>query len=63
MLEDREFFIRKAIGWVLRETARKRPGLVCAWLLPRAARASAVTIREAIKPLSGEQRTAVLAAR
>ena len=28
MLEDREFFIRKAIGWVLRDTARKRPGLV-----------------------------------
>ena len=38
MLEEREFFIRKAIGWVLRDTARKRPELVHQWLLPRAAR-------------------------
>jgi 3-methyladenine DNA glycosylase AlkD len=63
MLDDREFFVRKAIGWVLRDTARKRPGLVYAWLLPRAARASAVTVREAIKPLSEPQRAAILAAR
>jgi 3-methyladenine DNA glycosylase AlkD len=51
MLGDKEFFIRKAIGWVLRETAKKRPNLVYTWLLPRASRASAVTIREAVKPL------------
>jgi 3-methyladenine DNA glycosylase AlkD len=63
MLEDKEFFVRKAIGWVLRETARKRPGLAYTWLLPRAAQASAVTIREAIKPLSEQQRAAILAAR
>ena len=63
MLEEREFFVRKAIGWVLRDTARKRPDLVYEWLLPRAARASGVTIREAVKPLSDAQRAAVLAAR
>ena len=63
MLEEDEFFIRKAIGWVLRDTARKRPDLVFAWLLPRASRASGVTVREAIKPLSEEQRNAILAAR
>jgi 3-methyladenine DNA glycosylase AlkD len=63
MLEETEFFIRKAIGWVLRDTARKRPALVFEWLLPRARRASGVTIREAVKPLSEEQRAAVLAAR
>ena len=63
MLDDREFFVRKAIGWVLRDTARKRPDLVYAWLLPRAARASSVSLREAIKPLSEAQRAAVLAAR
>lgn len=63
MLDDKEFLIRKAIGWVLRDTARKRPDLVYAWLLPRAAQASAVTLREAIKPLSEPQRAAVLAAR
>ena len=28
MLEDKEFFVRKATGWVLRETAKKRPDLV-----------------------------------
>jgi 3-methyladenine DNA glycosylase AlkD len=63
MLDEEEFFIRKAIGWVLRDTARKRPDLVYRWLLPRAARASGVTVREAVKPLSAEQRAAVLAAR
>ena len=63
MLDEREFFIRKAIGWVLRDTARKRPELVADWLLPRAARASGVTLREALKPLSPEQRAAIAAAR
>jgi 3-methyladenine DNA glycosylase AlkD len=63
MLGDKEFFIAKAIGWVLRETAKKRPGLVFTWLLPRASRARTVTIREAIKPLPESQRRAVLAAR
>jgi 3-methyladenine DNA glycosylase AlkD len=63
MLEEREFFIRKAIGWVLRDTGHKRPDLVYAWLLPRAARASGVTIREAVKPLTAAQRAAILAAR
>lgn len=59
MLDDKEFFIRKAIGWVLRDTARKRPQLVYEWLLPRAGRASGVTLREALKPLSEEQRAAI----
>ena len=63
LLDDKEFFVRKAIGWAQRETAKKRPSLVYEWLLPRAARASAVTIREAIKPLPEQQRAAVLAAR
>ena len=26
MLAEREFFIRKAIGWVLRETGKRQPG-------------------------------------
>lgn len=51
MLEEREFFIRKAIGWVLRDTSRKRPGMVAAWMLPRAHRASGVTLREVVKYL------------
>ena len=63
MLDEKEFFIRKAIGWVLRDTGRKRPDMVFGWLLPRAARASGVTLREACKPLSIDQRAAIEAAR
>ena len=63
MLDETEFFIRKAIGWVLRDTSRKRPDMVYEWLLPRAARCSGVTIREAVKYLPPDQRAAILAAR
>jgi len=51
MLDEREFFIRKAIGWVLREVSKKRPALVADWLAPRIDRASGVTRREALKYL------------
>lgn len=51
MLEEREFFIRKAIGWVLREAGRQRPDEVAAWVAPRTHRASGVTMREAVKYL------------
>jgi 3-methyladenine DNA glycosylase AlkD len=60
MLEDREFFIRKAIGWVLRETAKKQPDLVIEWLTPRAHRASGVTMREAVKYLPPAARDALM---
>jgi 3-methyladenine DNA glycosylase AlkD len=60
LLEDREFFVRKAIGWVLRERSKKRPAEVHRWLLPRAARASGVTVREAVKFLEPPQREAIL---
>lgn len=63
MLEETEFFIRKAIGWVLRDTARTRPEMVFDWMLPRAHRASGVTMREVVKHLSPEQRNALLAAK
>jgi 3-methyladenine DNA glycosylase AlkD len=63
LLEDREFFVRKAIGWVLRDTARRRPGLVADWLEPRAQRASGVTLREAVKPLPPQAAARLLAAR
>lgn len=51
MLDESEFFIRKAIGWGLRELGKKRPEVVEAWLAPRVHRASGVTMREAVKPL------------
>lgn len=62
MLEEQQFFIRKAVGWVLRETARKQPDRVYEWLAPRAGRASGVTVREAVKYLSDAQRTAIMSA-
>ncbi|MBI4730027.1 MAG: DNA alkylation repair protein [Acidobacteria bacterium] len=61
MLDEREFFVRKAIGWVLREAGKKRPGLVHAWLAPRAARASGLTVREAVKHLPEDMRSDILA--
>lgn len=51
MLEEHEFFIRKAIGWVLREAGKRQPGAVLTWLAPRTDRASGVTMREAVKYL------------
>ena len=58
MLDEKEFFIRKAIGWVLREVGKKRPDDVVAWLAPRTQRASGVTMREAVRylpPADGER--------
>jgi 3-methyladenine DNA glycosylase AlkD len=63
MLEEREFFIRKAIGWVLRERSKSCPDEVFEWLLPRAARTSGVTIREAVKYLPPGRREVLDAAR
>ena len=62
MLAEREFFIRKAIGWVLRETGKRQPVLVADWLAPRAHRASGVTMREAVKWLPASQRDELMAA-
>jgi 3-methyladenine DNA glycosylase AlkD len=59
MLEDKEFFIRKAIGWVLRETGKTRPEEVFQWLAPRKDRVSGVTMREAVKYLKPEQQRAL----
>jgi 3-methyladenine DNA glycosylase AlkD len=62
MLEEKEFFIRKAIGWVLREAGRRRPADVFAWLAPRTNRASGVTMREAVKHLPEEDAAALMRA-
>jgi 3-methyladenine DNA glycosylase AlkD len=63
MLAEKGFFIRKAIGWVLRETAKKRPDLVAGWLEPRIPLLSGVTLREAVKPLPEPTRATLLALR
>ena len=62
MLDEKEFFIRKAVGWILRETGRKRPEVVLEFIEPRIARVSGVTLREAVKPLSEHDRKRLLAA-
>lgn len=62
MLEEREFFIRKAIGWVLREAGRERPNEVYAWLAPRTHRASGLTMREAVKYLRPAQQATLMSA-
>jgi 3-methyladenine DNA glycosylase AlkD len=51
MLDEKEFFVRKAIGWVLRETSKHSPHDVATWLGPRIGRVSGVTLREALKYL------------
>lgn len=59
MLEEKEFFIRKAIGWVLREVSKKRPELVRDFLLAHGARTSGLTRREATKYLPKEMLAAL----
>ncbi|WP_370617600.1 DNA alkylation repair protein [Mumia sp. Pv 4-285] len=49
MLTEREFFVRKAIGWVLRETAKRRPELVAAWIADRPGRVPVLAVREAVR--------------
>lgn len=56
MLEEKEFFIQKAIGWILREVSKHSPDLVAEWLRPRARIASSVTMREAVKYLPEQQK-------
>lgn len=51
MLEEKGFFVRKAIGWALREYGKRQPEEVADWLASRLARASGLTVREASKHL------------
>ncbi len=62
MLDGREFFVRQAIGWVLREEGKRRPDEVVAWLRPRTHRASGVTVREAVEYVSADDREALMGA-
>ena len=61
MLEEREFFIRKAIGWVLREVSKERPALTSGFLQEHVDRVSGLTLREGAKYLPAEQREELLA--
>jgi 3-methyladenine DNA glycosylase AlkD len=50
-LADREFFIRKAIGWALRDFARADPGWVTSFVSAAGDRLSPLSRREATKHL------------
>jgi 3-methyladenine DNA glycosylase AlkD len=59
MLEEREFFIRKAIGWVLREVSKKRPELTYEFLRRHRERVSRLSLQEGAKYLPAAQRKAL----
>lgn len=48
LLDEQEFFVRKALGWVAREASRRHPELVAPWVSAHLDRMNAVTIREAV---------------
>jgi 3-methyladenine DNA glycosylase AlkD len=62
MLDEKEFFIRKAIGWVLREAGKRRQAEVVAWIAPRTHRASGVTMREVVRHLPPAEADRLMAA-
>ena len=51
-LDSREFFLRKAIGWVLRHYARTNPDYVLQYVATHSDRLSPLSKREALKHLS-----------
>jgi 3-methyladenine DNA glycosylase AlkD len=55
LLPEREFFIRKAIGWVARECGQRRPQEMSRWVRANLHRMNAVTMREAVKYLPDGQ--------
>jgi 3-methyladenine DNA glycosylase AlkD len=60
MMEEKEFFVRKAIGWALREMSKSDPDGVFHYLMEARQRASGLTMREASKRLPERQRALLL---
>jgi 3-methyladenine DNA glycosylase AlkD len=52
LADEKEFFIRKAIGWALRDYARWNPQAVTEFLMEHRDTLSGLTVREAAKHLS-----------
>ena len=50
-LGDPGFFIRKALGWALRQYAKSDPGWVRAWVAGHRAQMSPLSVREALRHL------------
>jgi len=61
MLDEKEFFIRKAIGWILRDVGRKRPELTTAFLSAHLNTVSGLTLREGARHLPEAEREDLLA--
>jgi 3-methyladenine DNA glycosylase AlkD len=59
MLGEKEFFIRKSIGWVLREVSKKQPKPVYEFIRAHRDEMSGLTLREGAKYLSDAQRKAL----
>jgi len=57
MLHEREFFIRKAIGWILREVSKERPELAYGFLSDHRTEVSSLSLQEGAKYLPAAMRT------
>lgn len=63
MLGESEFFIRKAIGWILRSTAKRTPQRTYAFVAKHAAELSGLSFREATRNLPPQQQRELSALR
>ncbi|MCB5167732.1 DNA alkylation repair protein [Streptomyces bambusae] len=52
LVGEREFFLRKALGWVLREMSTREPEFVTSWLARHGDRVAPLTRREALRRLN-----------
>ncbi len=59
MISEKEFFIRKAIGWTLREISKANPDKVFDFLMKTKDMASGLTLKEGSKRLPEKQRLLV----
>lgn len=57
---DREYFVRKALGWVLRECAMRDPDATIAFLRRRSDALPRCVLREAVRKLDPSRQQAVL---
>jgi len=63
MVGEKEFFIRKAIGWVLRDVSKKRPELAYGFLLEHVNEVSRLSFREGSKYLTERHKESLRRAR
>src|SRR4029077_18002691 len=61
LVPSKEFFLRKAIGWILREVSKVRPDLAYGFLRAHRGVLSGVTLREGVRFLPTEARANLMA--